>query len=243
MSFYGGFAPYVTVAERRARAEEAIKELRKKGSNISPIIIEGRAMAKKWWGKSWNKNLESYSDYSNRISRGRSYARHGSVIDLKITKGKVKALVLGSGHEPYKVNITIKELGKESWESIVSECLGKIQSIEKLLQGQFPEELEELFVSKRQGLFPTPREIEFHCDCPDYAIMCKHVAAVLYGVGARLDNEPSIFFTLRGVNMDDIISEAVTKETKTMLERSKKKGRRVIEDDEIFNMFGIDTDE
>jgi uncharacterized Zn finger protein len=242
MGYYGGFAPYVSVAERRKKAEKAVAKLKKKDKNISPIVITGRNIAKTWWGKSWNKNLESYADYSNRISRGRSYVRHGAVLDLKITEGNVKALVLGSGSKPYKINIKIKALDKNSWKYIVEECLGKIESIEELIEGKFPKALEKLFTSKGKGLFPSPDEIDLECSCPDYANMCKHIAAVLYGVAVKLDNDPEIFFLLRGVNINDLISETISKKAKTMLEKSETKGRRVIEDTEIFDMFGIDMD-
>ncbi|MCT4604859.1 MAG: SWIM zinc finger family protein [Marinisporobacter sp.] len=243
MSYYGGFAPYVSVAERKKRAEKAVEKLRKKDSTISPVVVEGRKIAKTWWGKSWINNLESYADYGNRLSRGRSYVRHGSVLDLKMIKGNIKALVQGSDTQPYKINIEIKALDQTSWKHIVDECLGQIESMEELIEGKFPKALEKLFTSKGKGLFPSPKEIELQCDCPDYATMCKHIAAVLYGVAVKLDHEPEIFFTLRGVNINDLISEAISKKTKTMLEKSKVKGRRVIEDTEIFDMFGIDMDE
>jgi uncharacterized Zn finger protein len=242
MSFYGGFPAYVPVAEKRKRAEESVKKLKKKNSDISPVVIEGRTIAKTWWGKSWNKNLESYADYSNRISRGRSYVKNGAVLDLKITEGNINALVQGSGSKPYKVAISIKALPVNIWEDIINQCLGKIESIEELIEGKFPKALADLFTAKGKGLFPSPDEIDLSCSCPDWAIMCKHVAAVLYGVGARLDDKPELFFVLRKVNINNLISEAINKKTQTLIEKSKAKGRRVIEETDMFDMFGIDME-
>ncbi len=243
MSYYGGFPPYIPVGERKRKSEKAIKKLKKKNPSISPVVVEGRNIAKSWWGKAWAKNLENYADYSNRIGRGRSYVRHGSVLDLKITKGNIKALVLGSRREPYNINIKIKPINKKMWKNIMDECLGKIESIEELTEGRFPKSLESLFTSKGKGLFPSPSEIDLDCDCPDGAIMCKHIAAALYGVAVCLDNNPEMFFTLRGVNINDLISQAVSKKAKSMLKKSEAKGRRVIEDTEIFDIFGIDTED
>ncbi|GCD12188.1 SWIM zinc finger family protein [Clostridium tagluense] len=242
MSYYGGFPAYVPVAERKERAEESVKKLKKKNPDISPVVITGKTIAKTWWGKSWNKNLESYADYANRIARGRSYVKNGAVLDLKITKGNINALVQGSGSKPYKLDINIKALPKNIWEDIINQCLGKIESIEELIQGKFPKALADLFTSKGNGLFPAPSEIDLKCNCPDWANMCKHVAAVLYGVGAKLDDEPELFFILRQVNINDLISEAINKKTQNLLEKSKAKGRRVIEETDIFDMFGIDME-
>ena len=242
MSFYGGYPAYVTVAEKRKLAEASLKKLKKKNPDISPVVIEGRTIAKTWWGKSWNKNLESYADYSNRIARGRSYVKNGSVLDLKITEGTINALVQGSGSKPYKVDISIKALPENIWEDIINQCLGKIESIEELIEGKFPKALADLFTAKGKGLFPAPDEINLSCSCPDYAVMCKHVAAVLYGVSSRLDDKSELFFVLRKVNINNLISEAINKKTQTLLEKSKAKGRRVIEDTDMFDMFGIDME-
>lgn len=242
MSYYGGFPEYVPVAEKRKRAQETIEKLKKKNPNISPVIIEGRNIAKTWWGKSWNDNLESYSDYSNRIGRGRSYVRHGAVLDLKINVGIISALVQGSAKKPYKVNINIKPISKELWKTIENECAGKIHSLEELMEGKFPKALSDLFTAKGKGLFPTPKEITMECSCPDYADMCKHIAAVLYGIGARLDHDPSLFFTLRNVNIDDLVKETVNKKSQQLLEKSKVKSGRILDDNDIFGMFGIDME-
>lgn len=242
MYYDSGFPDYIPVAERRKQAQKSVEKLRKKHPDISPVIMTGTKLTTTWWGKSWNKNLESYSDYSNRISRGRSYVRHGAVLDLKITQGKIKALVQGSAAKPYQVTISIEALPKDIWETLTSGCAGKIDSLQELIDGKFPKALSELFTAKGKGLFPAPKEISLQCNCPDYATMCKHVAAVLYGIGARLDDDPSMFFALRDVKIEDLISETISKKAKTLLGKSNRKSRRVIEDDDISGMFGIDIE-
>lgn len=144
-------------------------------------------MAKIWWGKAWNQNLESYADYSNRIARGRSYVRNNAVLDLKIVKGEVKAIVQGSSSKPYMITVQIDKLSNERWNKVITLCNHRIDTLEQLVAGSFPKELEVLFKERKYGLFPSPKEIHFDCSCPDWASMCKHVAAVLYGIGARLD--------------------------------------------------------
>ena len=243
MSFDGDFPEYVPVAQKREIAKRKIEKLREKDPNISPVIITGKKLASTWWGNSWNKNLESYSDYSSRIQRGRSYVRNCAVLDLKITPGKIIALVQGSETKPYKVNINISHLNKDVWEYITKECIGKIDSLQELLEGKFPKALSEFFTVRGKGLFPSPKEINFNCSCPDSADMCKHVAAALYGVGVRLDEDPTLFFVLRNVDIAELISETINKKSQTMLEKSKKRSRRVMAETDISDMFGIDLED
>jgi uncharacterized Zn finger protein len=240
MSFYG-FPKYVSVAEKKAKAEKKLKQLRKKNPDINPVIIEGKALAKTWWGNAWNKNLEKYADYSNRIGRGRSYVRHGAVLDLRISPGKVQALVQGSGSKPYSVIVDFKKMPKTNWVRIKQACKGKMESMQQLIAGKFPKELAEIFTEKGSGLFPVPGEIKFTCSCPDWAVMCKHVAATLYGIGARLDEDPHLFFLLRKINITDLVSETIRESKKDLLSKANKKTSRVIEDDNaLSDIFGID---
>ena len=205
MSFYSrrGWAPYVTVAERRRKAESVIKKLRKNGAMISPVEIDGRKIAKAFWGKAWCDNLESYRDYENRLERGRSYVCNGLVLDLQIAPREVRAMV--SGSELYHVKISIAEIAKTAWKQLCADCAGGIDSLVELLQGRFSQAVMQRICKQDTGLFPHPAEIRFTCDCPDYATMCKHVAAALYGVGARLDESPEMMFTLRGVEAADLL--------------------------------------
>ena len=240
---YFQYPPYVSVAEKRARAENKIRQLKKKNPDLSPVIIEGRTLAHTWWGKSWNTNLERYADYSNRIERGRSYVRHLAVLDLSIGRGKVDALVQGSRSKPYSVTINIKALPKSNWKTITSACAEQLDSLQDLLAGRFPERLAHLFMQKGSGLFPSPKEIQFSCSCPDWASMCKHVAAVLYGIGARLDQDPSLFFHLRQVNMDELITKAIAETTEHWIEKAEETTTTpTIAEADLGAVFGIDME-
>ena len=240
---YGNYPKYVSVAEKRAKAKKKIKQLKKKNPNLHPVIIEGKGLANTWWGKAWNKNLESYADYSNRIGRGRSYVRNLAVVDLQIAPGKVTSLVQGSVGKPYTVNISFKKIQKKHWQSIKKECQSRLSSLPDLLSGKIPKDLQEIFMVQRKGLFPAPSEITFDCSCPDWASMCKHVAATLYGVGARLDEDPGLFFTLRQAAVDDLVSQAVQNKAKSILKKSTPKKSKVIADDQLSDLFGLEMDD
>ena len=243
MGYWGYYPPYVTVAKKKAKAAKKLKQLKKKNPDIKPILLEGSRIAKTWWGKSWNSNLEEYADYSNRIGRGRSYVRHGAVLDLQINSGKVESLVQGTRSKPYSVSVKIKAVNKKIWKEIKSACEGRLDSMQELLAGKFPKALGETFTTQGNGLFPSPKEIDFSCSCPDWAYMCKHVAATLYGIGARLDEDPGLFFKLRKVKMKDLVTQAVEDKTRKLLKKAKKKTSRVIADSDLADVFGIDMEE
>jgi uncharacterized Zn finger protein len=198
------FKPYVPVAERRRQAMREMEKLRKKGHPVSPVVIEGRAIASTFWGKAWCDNLERYSDYASRLPRGRTYVRNGSVVDLQIEAGAVNARV--SGSELYKVKVRVAPVAKARWSAIRKDCSGSIDSLVELLQGRFSKGVMERICQQTTGLFPSPREIELDCSCPDWAWMCKHVAAVLYGIGARLDEKPELLFRLRNVDEKELVA-------------------------------------
>lgn len=238
MAYYG-FPKYQSVAEQKAKAKRAVEKLKKKNKDIEPVIIEGRTLVKSWWGKAWNHNLESYADYSNRIARGRTYVRNGAVLDLKISKGSIVALVLGSGAKPYTVKIQIDTLDPKKWEQVTTLCNNRIASLEQLIDGKFPKELEVLFTDKKYGFFPSPKEIHFDCSCPDWAYMCKHVAAVLYGIGSRLDLNPMLFFELRDVDSQALIKKSMEKKLENMLQNASKISDREIDEKDVFDIFGL----
>lgn len=240
---YWEFPKYVTVAEKKAKALKKLEKLKKKNPNIKPVVLQGKTLARNWWGKSWNKNLERYADYENRIGRGRSYVRHGAVLDLQITRKKISALVAGSAARPYNVEISIEPITKNRWGEIRRQCEGQLQSLQDLLAGKFPESLADIFFSQDKGLFPSPKEIKLDCSCPDWATMCKHLAATLYGVGARLDEDPSLFFTLRGVDTGELIAQAVEDSAEKLVAKAGKKSGNVLDDDNLSDIFGIDMDD
>lgn len=239
---YWGFPRYVSVGEKQQKAKKKLEQLKKKNKDIKPVILAGNTLAKTWWGKAWNKNLEGYADYSNRIGRGRSYVRCGSVLDLQIREGMITSLVQGSDSSPYSIEITINTLERNIWEEVKDFCKGKLDSLQELLMGKFPKTLDELFTTHGKGLFPSPKEIKFDCSCPDWASMCKHIAATLYGVGARLDDDPNLFFLLRKIEICDLISETVKDKTEELLTRAKRKSSRIIEDQDLSSVFGIEMD-
>jgi uncharacterized Zn finger protein len=226
---------YVSVAERRVKAEREAGKLRKKGSVLAPVTVEGRKIASTFWGKAWCDNLESYRDYENRLERGRSYARNGLVIDLQIAPHAVTALVCGSSL--YTVKITIAELPKAQWKSICADCAGGIDSLVELLQGRFSKGVMERICRQGIGLFPKPAEIKFSCSCLDHASMCKHVAGALYGVGARLDARPELLFRLRAVNENDLVANIG--EVLPMSKQGPDAGK-VLEADDMAALFGLD---
>jgi uncharacterized Zn finger protein len=235
MGFYYGFKPYVSVAQRRAKAEKHVAKLAKKGRTITPIKIAGNKIATTFWGKAWCENLEDYSDYSNRLPRGRTYVRNGSVVHLEIDAGRVKAIV--SGSSLYNVEINIKTLHKDAWSRLKRECGGKIGSLVELLQGRLSQGVMELVTNAGGGLFPKPAEIEMDCSCPDGAYMCKHVAAVLYGVGAMLDQRPELLFALRKVDHLELIAEATVP---TIAESDAT--RQTIAAGDLADVFGIEME-
>jgi uncharacterized Zn finger protein len=230
--------PYVPVAVRRQNAARDIARFPKKGQPIAPIVIQGRTIARSFWGKAWCDNLELYSDFANRLPRGRTYVRNGSVMDLQLGAGTVKALVCGS--ELYRISIAIAPLSRPRWRGVVKECAGKIGSLVELLQGKLSRAVMETLIRREAGLFPSAKEITFECSCPDWAAMCKHVAATLYGVGARLDDEPELFFRLRRVDQLDLLTAASGGGT---LAAPGGGARKRIAETRLTEVFGIELDE
>ena len=230
---YGLYRDYETVAEKRAKAEREVVRRRKKGEKLDPVVPQTRAIAVSFWGKAWCDNLEAYKDFEYRLDRGRSYVRNGAVIDLKIADGKITALV--SGSEVYNVAITIAPVAAREWQAIRRDCVGSIASMIELLQGKLSQPVMERICRHDHGLFPRPKEINFKCSCYDWADMCKHVAAVMYGVGHRLDRDPALIFALRKVSPDDLIAQLDAGATSVIPAPA-----RVLEGDDIAALFGLE---
>jgi uncharacterized Zn finger protein len=239
MGWHYGFRPYVHVAQRRREAQRELEKLRNKGLIVQPISIDGRLIAKTFWGKAWCENLESYSDFENRLPRGRTYARNGSVVHLEIQPGKISARV--SGSELYSVEITISSLSDPHWKCVKGQCAGQIGSLVELLQGRLSKSVMDVVTQRDGGLFPKPAEIKMKCSCPDWAGMCKHVAAVMYGVGARLDNKPELLFLLRKVDHLELIAGAVDSES--VVNSARSKGKKTIAAGDLADVFGIEMAE
>jgi uncharacterized Zn finger protein len=234
MSYYE-WRPYVPVAQRRREAAKKLAKLKKKSQSVSPVRIEGRAIVKSFWGKSWCTNLERYSDYENRLPRGRTYVRNGSVIDLHLAKSKVSAVV--SGSDLYMVTITIVPVAATRWKAICRDCAGTIDSLVELLQGRLSKGVMDRVCREGDGLFPAPSEIKLSCSCPDWADMCKHVAAVLYGVGARLDEKSALLFELRGVDENQLLANAGQE---LSLKTAVPATTELLDDGDVAALFGLE---
>jgi uncharacterized Zn finger protein len=230
------YKPYVPVAKRRAEAAREVAKRLKNGEAISPIRIEGRTIAKTFWGQAWCTNLESYGDLANRLPRGRTYVRNGSVVDLKMEKGRIRAMV--SGSELYEIVIDIAPVSKPDWQALKQRCAGQIGSLIELLQGKLSKDVMAQVTNRSNGLFPKPAEIKMKCSCPDYAGMCKHLAAVMYGVGNRLDSSPELLFLLRGVDHTELIEQAIP-----AAPSRTNRGARTIAAENLGDVFGIEMDE
>lgn len=231
-----GWAPYVSVAQRRANAAKQMQRLKKQGHSILPIEIQGRTIARTFWGKAWCDHMESFCDHNNRLPRGRTYVRNGSVCHLEINEGAVQAMV--SGSSMYRVHISVKPLRSDKWQLIKQTCAGQIGSLLDLLSGKLSAGVMSMVCDPKGGLFPLSPDFKLACDCPDSATMCKHIAAVLYGVGSRLDVDPAQLFTLRGVRFEELIdvTHAVTQAITT------GQGRRKRLDDHVFaDLFNLDV--
>jgi uncharacterized Zn finger protein len=227
-----------TAEELKRRAQLSMREAESKGKVYQPVVIQSSKIAETWWGNAWCENLEKYADYGSRLERGKRYVRSGAVIDLKIRKGKINALVQGSRKTPYKVEVRISPLKEVRIEHIMEQCGRRLKDLEMLASGTFPEELKELFTGG-EGLFPTSSEISFSCSCPDWALMCKHVAATLYGVGAKLDENPFLFFSLRGIDIDRFIDVTLENRTEQMLRNADCKSDRIIDESDAMVLFGL----
>jgi len=238
MSWGYEYREYVPVARRKSQASRfAVEHAKKQGRPVQPVTIKGRNIATTFWGKAWCDHLESYSDYSNRLPRGRTYARNGSVVDLAISAGRVDAIVAGS--DVYTINIQIEKLQAARWKKLRNECSASIDSLLDLLGGRFSDGVMQRLTDRSKGLFPSPREISMECSCPDWAGLCKHLAAVLYGVGASLDNRPELLFLLRDVDHTELVSEAVSEGN---LSTAFGEPSTALVGEDLGAMFGIDLD-
>jgi len=244
MAWYdnGGWAyypPYMSVAEKKAQGARALVTLlkkRKRAAEPVEITHRKRQLTTTFWGKAWADNLARYADLANRLPRGRAYLRNGSVLDLAITEGRIEAYVAGS--ELYRVTIGIAPMARTRWRRVVTRCTGRIGSLVGLLRGELSDDVLAVLTHAKDGLFPEPREMALDCSCPDAAQVCKHVAAVLYGVGIRLDARPELFFVLRRVDQAELISSATT----GAVSRARPAAGTRIADDRLSAVFGIELE-
>ena len=238
MRWEWSYKPYVSAAEKRRRSKKAAIALEKEGQKMNPIRIDGRTIARSFWGKAWCENLESYSDYRNRLPRGRTYVRNGSVVDFRIVPGEIRALVFGS--DLYRITIKIQPVQRAEWKALKTDCAGRVGSLIDLLQGKLSTQVMEIITRRETGLFPRPAEIRLSCSCPDWAGMCKHVAATLYAVGARLDESPELLFVLRGADHLELVTEATTSVTAGA--STSPDGSAALAGENLEEIFGIEIE-
>ena len=232
-----GYGDYETVAEKKAKAQKKLKKFQKSHPDAVPITIPGTKIASSFWGKAWCDNLKIYADYDNRISRGRSYIKNGFVFDLTINAGQISGVVCGSGSKLYHVSIGIEPITDDR---LIRQINGSIESLEELIEGKFPKELAQTFLTKENGLFPDLKEVHLDCDCPDWAHMCKHVSAILYAVGTKLDANPLLLFELRGINTKDLIQKSVDEKLETLLKNATNtKSTRTIDEELTQDLFDL----
>lgn len=237
MYFGWGDFTYTTVDELKKKSTRELARL--KDATPPPPSASRRAICDTWWGIAWCQNLESYADYDYRLDRGRRYYRAGCVLDLKINDNVVTAKVSGSENTPYNIKVVFKKPSKKDMAEITKIAARRIDNIESLLKGDFPKDLQELFRQTKPGLFPTPKEITFECNCLDWASMCKHVAAVMYGIGRRIDTDPTEIFKLRGIDIENFLSGVIDDKVSDMLAHVNVKSKRIIKDADIEKIFGI----
>lgn len=232
--YESAWAPYVPVAERRRKAEGEATKLAKKGQILAPVQVAGRTIAATFWGKAWCEQLEEHSDYANRLPRGRTYARNGSVIDLQVRPGQVTALV--SGSSIYRVTVQVDPLDAAKWTALARDCAGQIDSLVELLQGKLAKGVLARLSHPSEGLLPLQRQMHFSCSCPDGAYLCKHVAAALYGVGHRLDSQPELLFVLRQVDQQALLQHAAVPPL------GARSPANILDDGDLADVFGLDMD-
>jgi uncharacterized Zn finger protein len=209
MSLGSGHRRYVSVGQRLSQARSYAADVAKEaGRQPQPVQPDGAKITSTFWGKAWCSHLESYSDYSNGLPHGRIPVRNGSVVDLEITAGRVEAIVAGS--DVCEVEIVIERLADSHWRLIRDDCAASIDSLLDLLGGRFSKGVMSRLTDRNDGLFPSPREISLSCSCSNSTELCEHLAAVLYGVGTRLDERPELLFLLRDVDHAELVNEAVS---------------------------------
>lgn len=221
-------------AEQKERVQREMAKRLKRGEVMEVLEVPqgNKKLVTTFWGKAWCDHLATYAEYEHRLPRGRSYLRQGKVYNLTIEPGLVSAVVAGS--ELYETKVRIRPLENEVWEALVAQCEGRVGSMLDLLAGKLGEGVLKVLTDPEGGMFPKAREIRFDCSCPDHADLCKHAAAMLYGVGVMLDTKPELFFTLRSVNAEELLSAGAKGVVKGL------GGGSELEGEDLGALFGIE---
>jgi len=196
---------------------------RRPANGIIARTGRGQKFGQTWWAGKWIAALEKLVD-PGRLSRGRSYARSGQVLNLDVKPGRVDSRVQGSMPSPYKVAVQIQPLTEAEWGKVIAAMAAQALFAAKLLAGEMPPNIEEAFQTAGVSLFPLKRgDLETNCSCPDYSNPCKHIAAVYYLLGERFDEDPFVLFQLRGRPKDQILSALRAQRTVAAQPAGKKR--------------------
>ncbi|SKA78073.1 Uncharacterized conserved protein, contains Zn finger domain [Prosthecobacter debontii] len=226
--------------ENQERVQREIAKRRARGESLTPLAAPkgSKKLCQTFWAQAWCRHLERYSHYEARLPAGRSYLRNGQVLDLVIEPGTLSAVVAGEHLEDTLIHI--RPLDAAHWQELVQAAQGQVNSLLDLLTGNLGDGLLKILTEPETGLFPQPKEIRFDCSCPDHADLCKHSAAVLYGVAVLLDTQPDLLFTLRGVNQADLLPAAGAASAETL---SPNSGAGELQGTDLSALFGIDLAE
>lgn len=176
-----------------------------------------------WWARRWIAVLESFN-IGARLGRGRSYARRGQVLSIKIDKGKVSAKVQGSRPKPYDVKLQVKTLSASDWQKLTKVLSRQAIFSAKLLMGEMPLDIEKVFKEAALSLFPDKlKDLKTDCSCPDWSNPCKHIAAVYYLLAEEFDRDPFLIFKLRGMNREELIKTLGSTDKKATSKKTKSK--------------------
>ncbi|MGE3271568.1 MAG: SWIM zinc finger family protein [Chloroflexota bacterium] len=167
-------------------------------------MARGPELATTWWARRWMAALDGFG-WAGRLSRGRSYARNGRVLDVEFSRGAIRARVQGSERQPYRVEMSVERFPDQVWDRVIGALARQALYAAKLLAGELPAEIVQLCDTAEAPLFPShPNDITMKCSCPDWAVPCKHVAAVHYALAAELDRDPFLLFRLRGRTREEL---------------------------------------
>jgi uncharacterized Zn finger protein len=232
---------YVDRDREMAKVDREIEKRRKKGESLRvEVPSQGRNLSNTFWGQAWNRNLMAYSDYESRMPRGRTYFRSGKVMNLEVQGGLITAVVAGT--QIYDVKVKVSPLEEERWALLKQKCQGRIGSMVELLAGELSDDVMREVTSLEHGLFPAPGELKLICTCPDAAGLCKHLAATLYAVGSRFDSKPSLLFTLRCVDPQELFAtnavEAIGHLTASAEDDESR--RKALEGVDLNALFDVD---
>ena len=195
---------YVRVKKRRETAESIAARLTAEGEELQPVKAHGKAIASSFWGRVWCRAIEDWQDYESRLPAGRSLLKNGGVIDLKLSENRAQAQVVAD--RLYQVQIRFEGVEEEQLNALRNACAGKLTSLIDLIRGDLSDDVMELICDPAFGLFPRYSELKPSCDCLDDAVLCRHAAAALYAIAPRLDDQPELFFTLRGIDPESFFA-------------------------------------